>query len=343
MLKNSLTSRKAMWLASLRNFIYLLSAYNEIKMVMNENSDQLWGQLSYYLNEDWDGNFARLCQMLGEEPAFKELIKRAGEGSVDSIIAGHLLLNSPMGNKFLESWWSDNLDEALDTILETAVGGFSVYGSFQNKAILWIGEHKKNMPEKSAHKAAITLEKYLLDNENDQYRSSIESTLGKLSGSEQANEKNLISDDKTRKQIFISYSHKDKRWLELMHTFLKPYLRDYQLTVWDDTKLQPGVKWKEEIEQALASTKVAVLLVSANFLASDFITIQELPSLFKGPTVLWVAVSACLYQQTPIIDYQALYDPAQPLDTLRPAKRNQVLTAIATKIWSAAEANDDNK
>ncbi len=141
-----------------------------------------------------------------------------------------------------------------------------------------------------------------------------------------------------RRQVFFSYSHKDKKWLEKFDTMLKPVMRSDML--WDDTKITPGAKWKDEIRESLASAKVAVLLVSQYFLASDFIQKDELPPLLKaeeeeGLIVLWVPVGFSMYQYTEIAQYQAAHDPSRPLNSLKGASRDKALVTICEKIKAA--------
>ncbi len=144
-----------------------------------------------------------------------------------------------------------------------------------------------------------------------------------------------------RGQVFISYSRKDKKWLDKLQTMLAPLKRDRKISVWADTEIKAGSRWRDEIRKALGAAEVAVLLVSPNFLASDFIVERELPPLLnaaegEGLSVVWVPVSSCLYEETAIADYQAASDPARPLDSLKGAELNRVLAEVCEKIKDAA-------
>jgi hypothetical protein len=140
--------------------------------------------------------------------------------------------------------------------------------------------------------------------------------------------------------VFISYSHKDRRLFAELQTMLKPLVRDGLIELWDDTRVDPGAHWKQEIERALGSCKVAVLLVSANFLASDFIAGNELPPLLsaardEGVIILWVHISSALYEKTEIAKYQAAHDPTRPLDRMTRANRQAAWSQIGARILNA--------
>src|SRR4051794_21762873 len=119
-----------------------------------------------------------------------------------------------------------------------------------------------------------------------------------------------------RDKVFISYSHCDRAALDRLHVFLKPLERKGLIDLWDDTRIRPSQDWREEIDQALATAKVAVLLVSADFLASHFIATVELPRLLDderrryGLVVLPVIWGPCQYDGTPLERFQAVNDPS---------------------------------
>ncbi len=121
-----------------------------------------------------------------------------------------------------------------------------------------------------------------------------------------------------RNQIFISYSHKDRQWLERFQTALKPFVRNQSFKIWADGQIQVGENWQSEIDQALASTKVAVLLVTEDFLASDYINDVELEHFIaqsekKNVIICWIAVTATNHEETPLKDIQCANDPSKPL------------------------------
>ncbi len=143
-----------------------------------------------------------------------------------------------------------------------------------------------------------------------------------------------------RNQLFISYSHADREWVERLQKMIKPLVRSEALRLWDDSRIPPGAKWKAEIEKALASARVALLLVSDDFLASEFVINKELPPLLRaaeheGLCILWVCLGPCFYEATPIHDYQAVLPPGEPLEALSPVQQKAALKTIAVAIRDA--------
>lgn len=141
--------------------------------------------------------------------------------------------------------------------------------------------------------------------------------------------------------IFISYSHSDSRWLQRLQVHLKPLERLGKIVLWDDTHIDPGQKWRNEIKKALSTAKAAILLVSADFLASDFIANNEVPSLLasaesRGAVILPVIVSSCRFSQTESLSqFQAVNPPTQPLNMMSKGRQEAVFVKVSEAIEKA--------
>jgi hypothetical protein len=144
----------------------------------------------------------------------------------------------------------------------------------------------------------------------------------------------------TRDKVFFSYSHEDQDWLQQLKVILAPAVRAGLLSEWDDLQIQPGAQWRDEIQAALSTAKVAVLLVSPRFLESEFIASEELPILLQaakddGVVICPVIVDHCLYSESALGNYQAANAISKPLMALEGAERSEELTKIARKILTA--------
>jgi hypothetical protein len=142
------------------------------------------------------------------------------------------------------------------------------------------------------------------------------------------------------KPVFISYSHKDAQWLEKLKQFLRPLEEQELVSIWDDTEIRPGAEWLGEIRKALESARVAVFLVTQNFLASPFIREKELPALVeaasnRGCLIFWIAVSSSTIEDSPLARFQGAISPNKPLDLMSDGEQNQALTEIYRKMKAA--------
>ena len=166
-------------------------------------------------------------------------------------------------------------------------------------------------------------------------------------GSEEGHPLQSASGQPERRQLFISYSRRDGEWVERLRRMIKPLEQRYGLERWDDSRIQAGGLWRQEIEQALASASVALLLVSADFLASDFVTRSELPPLFraakeKGLRILWVPLRPSLWKHIPEIEqYQAVIPPGRTLAEMAEVEQERAFVQIAELILSTFQEQEE--
>jgi TIR domain/SIR2-like domain len=132
-----------------------------------------------------------------------------------------------------------------------------------------------------------------------------------------------------RRRVFIVHSQQDKKHSKQLKTQLARYERENLLDIWDETKIAAGNDPYVEIQKALATTRVAILLVSANFLASGFITENILPTLLKtaetgGAIILPVILNHCVIEDTGLKRFQPVNPVSEPLATKRSDEKQKV-------------------
>lgn len=141
-----------------------------------------------------------------------------------------------------------------------------------------------------------------------------------------------------RTRIFISYSHKDAAWQARLAVHLRPLERAGLIDPWDDTRIRSGDDWRAEITKALATARAAVLLLSADFLASDFIHGIELPALLdgakaRGLLVLPVLVGPCDLSLYPALAAIQMVNPIdRPLSAMSKADQEQCFVDLSKRL-----------
>ncbi|MFI5958764.1 TIR domain-containing protein [Cryptosporangium sp. NPDC051539] len=140
---------------------------------------------------------------------------------------------------------------------------------------------------------------------------------------------------RSRDQVFVSYSHRDQAWLERLELHLRPLVHNGSIDVWSDRRVLTGDRWRDEIADALDRARIAILLVSSDFLASEFIASIELPSLLRaaasgGCRIVPVVVNPCLFSDLPVLrEFQAANPDGRPLSGLSEHEQDETLLRVA--------------
>lgn len=144
----------------------------------------------------------------------------------------------------------------------------------------------------------------------------------------------------TAPRVFISYSHKDEVWKDRLVTQLKVLEYEGHFALWDDQRIGAGDEWRAEIAAALDEANVAVLLISADYLVSEFARGVEVPRLLQrrrseGLRVIPLIVRACEWQRVAWLEpIQPRPSRGKPLASLPQHEAEEALSALAGEISS---------
>ena len=103
--------------------------------------------------------------------------------------------------------------------------------------------------------------------------------------------------------VFYSYSHVDAELRQQLGTWLAPLRQQHRIVEWHDRRIEPGADWQTEISAALDSAHLIMLLVSADFLASEYcfgVEVERALNRLKQDTVkvLPILLRPCLWEDS---------------------------------------------
>ena len=141
-------------------------------------------------------------------------------------------------------------------------------------------------------------------------------------------------------QLFYSYAHKDEKLRDRLEVHLAALKREGLISGWHDRKIGAGTEWKNAIDDHLKAASIILLLVSADFLASDYCYDVELRYAMerhqKGKArVIPVILQPCDWHTSAFASLQAVPKDGKPV-TKWP-NRNDAFVNVAAGIRKALE------
>ena len=139
--------------------------------------------------------------------------------------------------------------------------------------------------------------------------------------------------------VFISYSHQDEEWKDLLVTQLRALELLGHIVIWDDRKIDAGEQWYPEIQAAMQRADIALCLISPSYLASKFCVNEEVPFLLRrreqeDVLLIPILVEPCLWELHEWISpTQMLPRDGKCLSPDFEGKENVVLAEVARTVY----------
>lgn len=140
--------------------------------------------------------------------------------------------------------------------------------------------------------------------------------------------------------VFLSYAHEDEAWLKKLEKHLSVLQRQEVISVWSDRQIIPGTNWANVIDQRLEQASIILLLVSADFLASDYCYGVEMKRALElqeagQARVIPIAVRPADWKGAPFAQLQALPTNARAMSTWK--NKDEALVNVVTGLRRAIE------
>jgi hypothetical protein len=121
-------------------------------------------------------------------------------------------------------------------------------------------------------------------------------------------------------EVFFCYSHQDKRWRDTLDNYLSTIKKQFLMCDWYDGKIIPGSEWEQEIDRQINRAHIILVLVSQDFIASDFCYEKEMKRALERhyageAIVIPILLRPCLWEGTPLRKLQVLPTGAHPITT----------------------------
>lgn len=141
-------------------------------------------------------------------------------------------------------------------------------------------------------------------------------------------------------QIFCCYAHKDEQLLDKLKNHLKPQQRQGLIHIWHDRDINAGANWEQEIEEQLNTAQIILLLVSADFIASDYCYTKEMQRVLERHArgevrAIPIILRPTDWKITPLGKLQALPKDGKPITNW--SNRENAYLDVATGIRTIVE------
>ena len=127
-----------------------------------------------------------------------------------------------------------------------------------------------------------------------------------------------MADSSTPVEVFYSYAHEDEAFRNTLEKHLSILRRQGLIKAWHDRHILPGTDWAQAIDEHLEGASMILLLVSSDFMASDYCYSPEMMRALQRQVegkarVIPIILRPVDWRDTPLDKLQALPTDARPV------------------------------